>query len=40
MSSLFEQSLLLLGDMIALLIVDKEGITDLHSLWRKHANLE
>ena len=40
MSSLFEQSLLLLGDMIALLIVDKEGNTDLHSLWRKHANLE
>ena len=40
MSSLFEQSLLLLGDMIALMIVEKKGITDLHSLWRKHANLE
>lgn len=40
MSSLFEQSLLLLADMIALLIVEKKEITDLHALWKKHANLE
>lgn len=40
MSSLFEQSLLLLADMVALLIVDKKQITDLHALWKKHANLE
>ena len=38
--SLFEQSLLLLADMVALLIVDKKQITDLHALWKKHANLE
>lgn len=40
MSSLFEQSLLLLADMVALLIVDRKQITDLHALWKKHANLE
>lgn len=40
MSSLFEQSLLLLADMVALLIVDKKQITDLYALWKKHANLE
>lgn len=40
MSSLFEQSLLLLLDAVALMIVEKRGIKDLHSLWRKHANLE
>ncbi|MBR4462916.1 MAG: SIS domain-containing protein [Erysipelotrichaceae bacterium] len=40
MSSLFEQSVLLLADMTALLIADKKQITDLHALWRKHANIE
>ena len=40
MSSLFEQSLLLLADMVALLIVEKKQISDLHALWKKHANLE
>lgn len=40
MSSLFEQSLLLLGDMVAMMIVEKKQITDLHALWKKHANLE
>ena len=40
MSSLFEQSLLLLADMTAMLIADRKNITDLHSLWRKHANIE
>lgn len=39
MTSLFEQSLLLLGDSIALMMVrDKE--IDMHSLWEYHANLE
>ncbi|MBO4358309.1 MAG: SIS domain-containing protein [Erysipelotrichaceae bacterium] len=40
MSSLFEQSILLLADMTALLIADKKQIIDLHALWRKHANIE
>ncbi|CUH97348.1 hypothetical protein P22_3475 [Propionispora sp. 2/2-37] len=39
MSSLFEQSLLLLGDTIAKMIVEKEKI-QLKSLWKFHANLE
>ena len=40
MSSLFEQSVLLLADMTAMLIADRKNITDLPSLWRKHANIE
>lgn len=40
MSSLFEQSLLLLADIIAMLVVEKKGIQDVHSLWKQHANLE
>ena len=40
MSSLFEQSLLLIADITALRIADMRNITDLHALWRKHANLE
>ena len=40
MSSLFEQSLLLIADITALRIADMKNITDLHALWRKHANLE
>lgn len=40
MSSLFEQSLLLLGDILAIRIMEKKGITDIHALWKKHANLE
>lgn len=39
MSSLFEQSLLLFGDTVAKMIVDKEKI-ELKSLWKLHANLE
>ncbi len=39
MTSLFEQSLLVLGDTIALMIVEEKGL-DLHSLWQHHANLE
>ena len=39
MSSLFEQSLLLLGDIVAKIIIDKQGL-DLKGLWQFHANLE
>ncbi len=39
MTSLFEQSLLLLGDAIAMSLVRKQGI-DLDSLLEFHANLE
>ena len=39
MTSLFEQSLLLLGDIIALMMIRKENI-DMKSLWQFHANLE
>lgn len=39
MTSLFEQTLLILGDIIAWIIVDEKGI-DLRELWRHHANLE
>ncbi len=38
-SSLFEQTLLLLGDAMALMIVDRRQL-DLHDPWRHHANLE
>jgi len=39
MTSLFEQSLLLFGDSIAKVIIEKKQL-DMHSLWRYHANLE
>lgn len=39
MSSLFEQSLLLFGDAVAKMIVDKKNI-ELKNLWQFHANLE
>ena len=39
MTSLFEQSLLLLGDAVALDIIQRESV-DLPGLWEKHANLE
>ncbi|MDR1389919.1 MAG: SIS domain-containing protein [Treponema sp.] len=39
MTSLFEQSLLLFGDSIARVLVEKKGL-DLHKLWQYHANLE
>lgn len=39
MTSLFEQSLLLFGDITAKMIIAKRDI-DLKSLWRYHANLE
>ena len=39
MTSLFEQFLLLYGDVIAKMIVQRENI-DINSLWEYHANLE
>ena len=39
MTSLFEQSLLLLGDIVAGLIIQRKGL-DLKTLWQYHANLE
>jgi len=39
MSSLFEQSLYLLGDAVALLLAHRRSL-DLADLWRYHANLE
>ena len=39
MSSLFEQSLLVLGDAVALMIARRRKL-DLPALWRFHANLE
>ena len=39
MTSLFEQSLLLFGDVVAKMIIDEKKI-DMKSLWRYHANLE
>ncbi|SFJ71702.1 6-phospho-3-hexuloisomerase [Thermoflavimicrobium dichotomicum] len=39
MTSLFEQSLLLLGDTLALMIIREQNI-DMRSLWKYHANLE
>ncbi len=39
MTSLFEQVLLILGDIIAMIIVSEKDI-DLRALWQYHANLE
>ena len=39
MTSLFEQFLLLYGDILAKMIVEKNQI-DIHALWQHHANLE
>ncbi len=39
MTSLFEQTLLLLGDVVAKMIIDRQGL-DLKGLWQYHANLE
>ncbi|EEV40455.1 6-phospho 3-hexuloisomerase [Enterococcus casseliflavus EC20] len=39
MTSLFEQVLLILGDTLSLLIINRNKI-DLHTLWEYHANLE
>ncbi len=39
MTSLFEQTLLILGDVISKIVVDERNI-DLKELWQYHANLE
>lgn len=39
MTSLFEQSLLVLGDTLALTLVKRQNI-NMHELWQFHANLE
>lgn len=39
MTSLFEQSLLILGDAIALMLIKEQGI-EMADLWQYHANLE
>ena len=39
MTTLFEQSVLLLGDVIAKMIIEERQL-DMKSLWRYHANLE
>ena len=39
MTSLFEQSVLLLGDIIAKMIVEQKGL-NMRELWQYHANLE
>lgn len=39
MTSLFEQTLLLLGDTIAAELIRRQKL-DLHTLWQYHANLE
>lgn len=39
MTSLFEQSLLLLGDTMALMMIKDQNL-NMHQLWKYHANLE
>lgn len=39
MTSLFEQSLLLLGDTLALMVIEQQHI-QMNNLWQYHANLE
>ena len=39
MTSLFDQTLLLLGDVIAKMIVEERQL-DMKALWKYHANLE
>lgn len=39
MTSLFEQTLLILGDIVAKMIIDRKQL-DMKGLWQYHANLE
>ena len=39
LASLFEQTLLLLGDIVAKILIDRQGL-DIADLWKFHANLE
>lgn len=40
MTSLFEQALYVLGDSVAMMIMEEKGIDDIGRLWEYHANLE
>lgn len=40
MTSLFEQALYVLGDSIAMMIMEEKKIDDIGRLWEYHANLE
>ena len=39
MTSLFEQTLLLLGDIVAKMIIERREL-EMKALWQYHANLE
>ena len=39
LTSLCEQCLLLFGDIVAQILMDRKGLTD-NALWKQHANLE
>ena len=39
MTTLFEQSVLLVGDILAKMLIDNEHL-DMKGLWQYHANLE
>lgn len=39
MTSLFEQTILILGDILAMIIMEEKGL-ELKELWKCHANLE
>ena len=39
MTTIFDQSLLLLGDIIAKMIIEEKNL-DMKGLWKYHANLE
>ena len=39
MTSLFEQTILLLGDVVAKMAIDRNHL-DMKGLWKYHANLE
>lgn len=40
MTTLFEQSLLLLGDIVTIMILEKRGVEVNEDMWCEHANLE
>lgn len=40
MTSLFEQALFIMGDAIAMMIMEEKKIDDINGLWKYHANLE
>ncbi len=38
-ASLFEQTLLLLGDIVSMMLIERQDL-DVKGLWQYHANLE